>query len=164
MILIFSKTLTMYCKKNNLNSIKIQNREHTISKLETGDLIRLKVDILPILYHYAIVEKQGDSLYIYHLQTDKINSNGGNLICEPLETYIKGKDIIAVTKTNLGSNDLKQMYESLKKYKYDFINFNCEHFVNFATDKKLVSNQVFKWSAIIGIGILVTYLIRKNKI
>jgi hypothetical protein len=154
----------MYCKKNNLNSIKIQNREHTISKLETGDLIRLKVDILPILYHYAIVEKQGDSLYIYHLQTDKINSNGGNLICEPLETYIKGKDIIAVTKTNLGSNDLKQMYESLKKYKYDFINFNCEHFVNFATDKKLVSNQVFKWSAIIVIGILVTYLIRKNKI
>jgi hypothetical protein len=93
-----------------------------------------------------------------------INSNGGNLICEPLETYIKGKDIIAVTKTNLGSNDLKQMYESLKKYKYHFINFNCEHFVNFATDKKLVSNQVFKWSAIIGIGILVTYLIRKNKI
>ena len=119
---------------------------------------------MPILYHYAIVEKQGDRLYIYHLQTDKINSNGGNLICEPLDTYIKGKDIISVTKSNLGSKDLTQMYEALKGYKYDFINFNCEHYVNFVTDKKLVSNQVFRWGSVIAIGVLVTYLIRKNKI
>lgn len=149
---------------SDLNEIKIKNREYTISKLETGDLIKLKVEVLPILYHYAIVEKQGDRLYIYHLQTDKINSNGGNLICEPLDVYIKGKDIISVSKTNLDSKDLSKMYESLKGYKYDFINFNCEHYVNFVTDKKLVSNQVFKWGSIIAIGFLVTYLIRKNKI
>jgi len=162
--MIFSKTLAMSYSLSDLNEIKIQNREHTISKLETGDLIKLKVDVLPILYHYAIVEKQGDKLYIYHLQTDKINSNGGNLICEPLDTYIKGKDIISVSKTNLDSKDLTKMYEALKGYKYDFINFNCEHYVNFVTDKKLVSNQVFKWGSIIAIGVLVTYLIRKNKI
>jgi hypothetical protein len=162
--MIFSKTLAMSYSLSDLNEIKIQNREHTISKLETGDLIKLKVDVLPILYHYAIVEKQDDKLYIYHLQTDKINSNGGNLICEPLDTYIKGKDIISVTKSNLGSKDLTQMYEALKGYKYDFINFNCEHYVNFVTDKKLVSNQVFRWGSVIAIGVLVTYLIRKNKI
>ena len=56
------------------------------------------------------------------------------------------------------------MYEALKGYKYDFINFNCEHYVNFVTDKKLVSNQVFRWGSVIAIGVLVTYLIRKNKI
>ena len=110
---------------SSLDEIKIKNREHAISKLETGDLIKLKVDILPILYHYGIVEKQGDELYIYHLQTDKINSNGGNLICEPLEKYMKGRDIISVTKSDLGNKDLKKMYEALKGYKYDFINFNC---------------------------------------
>jgi hypothetical protein len=148
----------------SLNDIKIQNRDYTLSKLETGDLIKLKVDILPILYHYALVEKQNDTLYIYHLQTDKINSNGGNLICEPLEEYIKGKDIISVSKTELNSSDLKQMYNSLKGLKYDFINFNCEHYVNFVTEKKLVSNQVFKWGSIFLIGFFVTYLIRKNKI
>jgi hypothetical protein len=71
-----------------------------------------------------MIRRLDDSLYIYHLQTDKINSNGGNLICEPLESYIKGKDIISVSKTNLGSKDLTQMYEALKGYKYDFINFN----------------------------------------
>jgi hypothetical protein len=103
-------------------------------------------------------------LYIYHNQRDKINSNGGNLVCEPLETYIKGRDIISVTKTKLNNKDLSQMYEVLKGYKYDFINFNCEHFVNFATDKKLISNQVFRWGSILAIGILVTYLIRKNKL
>jgi hypothetical protein len=162
--MIFLKVLVMSYSLSSLDEIKIKNREHTISKLETGDLIKLKVDILPILYHYAIVEKQGDRLYIYHLQTDKINSTGGNLICEPLDKYIKGKDIISVTKSNLGSKDLSKMYEALKGYKYDFINFNCEHYVNFATDKKLISNQVFKWGSIIAIGVLVTYLIRKNKI
>jgi hypothetical protein len=159
--LIISK---MSCNINDLNQIKIQNREHTISKLQTGDLIKSKVEVLPILYHYGIIERQGDKLFIYHNQTDKINSNGGNLICEPLENHIKGKDIISVTKTNLSSADLNKMYEALKGYKYDFINFNCEHYVNFATDKKFISNQVFKWGSIVAIGILVTYLIRKNKI
>ena len=67
-------------------------------------------------------------------------------------------------KTNLSSADLNKMYDALKGYKYDFINFNCEHYVNFATDKKFISNQVFKWGSIVAIGILVTYLIRKNKI
>lgn len=154
----------MSCNLSDLNQIKIQNREYAISKLETGDLIKLKVEILPLLYHYGIVEKQGDELFIYHMQTDKINQNGGNLICEPLEKYIKGKDIISVTKTSLNSKDLSKMYESLKSYKYDFINFNCEHYVNFVSDKKFVSNQVFKWGSIIAIGLFVTYLIKKNKI
>ena len=154
----------MSCNLSDLNQIKIQNRDYTISKLKTGDLIKLKVEILPILYHYGIVEKQGDDLFIYHMQTDKINKNGGNLICEPLQNYIKGKDIISATSTNLNSKDLSKMYESLKGYKYDFINFNCEHYVNFVTDKKFVSNQVFKWGSIIAIGFFVTYLIKKNKI
>lgn len=154
----------MSYKLANLNEIKIQNREYTISKLETGDLIKLKAEVLPILYHYGIVEKQDGVIYIYHLQPDKININGGNLICEPFEQYIKGRDIISVSKTDLNSNDLKLMYEQLKNYKYDFIGFNCEHFVNFATEKKFISNQVFRWTSIIAIGIFVTYLIRKNKI
>jgi hypothetical protein len=164
LILNFLKALTMSCKLSDLNDIKIQNREYTLSKLETGDLIKLQAEVSPIIYHYGIVEKQGEKLYIYHNQRDKINSNGGNLVCEPLETYIKGRDIISVTKTNLNNKDLSQMYEVLKGYKYDFINFNCEHFVNFATDKRLISNQVFRWGSILAIGILVTYLIRKNKL
>lgn len=154
----------MSCKISDLNDIKIQNRGHTISKLKTGDLIKLKTEFLPILYHYGIIEVQDNGVYIYHNQTDKINSNGGNLICEELRSYIKGKDIISVTETNLNSSDLNQMYNSLKSLKYDFINFNCEHFVNFATDRKFISNQVFKWGSVIAIGVLVTYLIRKNKI
>jgi len=162
--MIFLKISVMSYNLKDLNKIKIQNREHTISKLKTGDLIKLKVDILPILYHYGIIEKQNDKLYIYHVQIEKFNVYGGNLICEPLEKYIKGKDILSVIETDLDSKDLSQMYNSLKKHKYDFINFNCEHFVNFASEKKLMSNQVFKWGSIIAIGVLVTYLIRKNKI
>ena len=154
----------MSCKLSDLNAIKIQNREYTISKLKTGDMVKVIAETLPILYHYGIIEKQGDDLYIYHNQTSKVNTNGGNLVCEPFENYIKGKDIISVTDSKLNSEDLKKMYDALKKLKYDFINYNCEHFVNFASDKKFVSQQVFKWGSVVAIGVLVTYLIRKKVI
>lgn len=148
----------------DIDSIKIQNRNYLISKLETGDLIKIRAEVLPIIYHYGIVEKQGDTLYIYHNQTDKINPNGGSLVCEPLEKYIKGRDILSVVKTDLSSKDLKEMYEALKTFKYDFIHYNCEHFVNFTTDKKAISNQVFKWGAIFVIGAFAYYLIKNKKI
>jgi len=148
----------------NLDHIKIQNRNHAITKLETGDLVKVKADILPIIYHYGIVEKQGDKLFIYHNQPDKINSKGGNLICEPFENFIAGKDILEVKKTQLDSTDLHKMYQALSGLKYHFVGFNCEHYINFVTDRKPISNQVYRWTAIGIIGFVVYYLIKNKKI
>lgn len=149
---------------SQLNKIKIENRNYTVSKLESGDLIKVKAEILPIIYHYGIVEKVGNDIFIIHNQPDKINSKGGSVIREPLNKWIKGKDIISVEKTNLNTNDLKELYKNLKNYKYDFINFNCEHFVNFAKGNKYVSSQVFKWTSIAIITGLIYYLIKNKKI
>jgi hypothetical protein len=149
---------------NPLDKIKIDNRNHTISKLESGDLIKVKAEILPIIYHYGIIEKLGNDIFIIHNHPDRINSKGGNVVREPLQKWIKGKDIVSVEKTNLNSTDLKDLYEKLKDYKYDFINFNCEHFVNFAKGNNYVSSQVFKWTSIAVIGAFVYYLIRNKKI
>jgi hypothetical protein len=135
-----------------------------MDRLVTGDMIKVKAENFPILYHYGIIQEKADGLHIYHLQPDKKNSDGGNLICEPLHQYVVGKDIVSVIKTEVTSHDLEQMYEALKKYKYDFIGFNCEHFVNFTIDKKLVSNQVFKIGSLIVIGVLVTWMIKSKKI
>lgn len=146
----------------NINKIQVENRNHTISKLETGDMIKVQSEILPIIYHYGIIEKKGDKIYIYHNQPDKINSKGGGLIKENLSDFILGRDIVSVHKTKMNSEDLDEMYEALKDLKYDFVNFNCEHFINFATDKKYVSNQVFKWTAVAVLGLLVVYYLRKN--
>jgi hypothetical protein len=149
---------------NNLSKIKIENRKHIVSKLQTGDLIKTKADILPIIYHYGIIERQGDEIYIIHNHPDKINSKGGNTVKEPLEKWIKGKDIVSVEHTNLNVNDINELVETLKNYKYDFINFNCEHFVNFAKDKDYVSPQLLRWTTIAIIGISVYFLLKNKKL
>lgn len=149
---------------SSLDHIKVQNRNHLQTKLETGDLVKVKAEILPIIYHYGIIEKQGDKLFIYHNQPDKINPKGGNLICEPFENFIKGKDILEVKKTKLDSTDLHKMYEALSGFKYHFVGFNCEHYINFVTDRKPISNQVYRWTAIGLIGFMVYYLLKNNKL
>lgn len=145
-----------------IKKIKIENRDFLISKLQTGDLIKTKADSYPLIYHYGIVEKKVEGLFIIHNHPDKINSKGGNTVREPLEKWIKGREIVSVEKTNLKPDDIDNLYQELKKYKYDFLNFNCEHFVNFAKNKTYVSPQVLRWTSIALIGLTV-YLLLKNK-
>ena len=149
---------------NNLNKIKIENRKHIVSKLQTGDLIKTKADILPIIYHYGIIIKEENDIYIIHNHPDKINSKGGNTIKEPLGKWIKGRDIVSVEHTNLKVDDINELVETLKNYKYDFINFNCEHLVNFAKNKDYVSPQVLRWTTIAIIGISVYFLLKNKKL
>ena len=104
----------------SLNKIKIENRDFLVSKLETGDLIKTKAETYPLIFHYGIVEKNLDGLFIIHNHPDKINSKGGNTVREPLEKWIKGRDIVSVEKTDLKTDDIEKLYQELKKYKYDF--------------------------------------------
>lgn len=149
---------------HGINNLKIKNREHCISKLESGDLIKVKSESLPIIYHYGIIEKNGNDVFIIHNHPNSINSKGGNVCKEHLSKFIKGRDIVSVEKTNLKSTEINEIYEYLKAYKYDFINFNCEHFVNVVKGKKYVSSQVFKWTSLAIITAVVYYLIKNKKI
>jgi hypothetical protein len=147
-----------------LNKIKTENRNCAISKLETGDLIKTKGQVFPLIYHYGIVEKNLEGIFIIHNHPDKINSKGGNTVREPLEKWIKGRDIVAVEKTDLKPDDIENLYQTLKKYKYDFINFNCEHFVNFAKNKNYVSPQVLRWTSVALIGVAIYFLLKNKRI
>jgi hypothetical protein len=155
-------TTKNYYKHSSLLKINLENKKNTISKLKTGDLVKTKAETYPLIFHYGIVEKDLEGLFIIHNHPDKINSKGGNVVKEPLEKWIKGRDIVSIEKTNLKPDDIEKLYQELKKYKYDFINFNCEHFVNFAKDKNYVSPQVLRWTtlALIGLGV---YFLLKNK-
>ena len=158
--------MTILTKYNEapLNKIKIDNRNFLISKLETGDLIKTKAESYPLIYHYGIVENNLEGLFIIHNHPDKINSKGGNTVREPLEKWIKGREVVSVEKTNLKPNDIEKLYQELKKYKYDFINFNCEHFVNFAKNKNYVSPQVLRWTSVALIGLAVYFLIKNKRL
>lgn len=145
--------------------LKIENRNHIVSKLKTGDTITTKSKLIPLYVHHGIIERKGDELFIVHLHPDKVNSSGGNLVKEPLEKWlVGGREIVSVQQTNLDSETLNQLYKDLKEEKYDHINYNCEHFVNFAKGDYFVSRQVVKYTGILLIGAFVYYLIRNKKI
>ena len=145
--------------------LKIENRKHIVSKLKTGDTIVTKSKLLALYVHHGIIERKEDEIFIVHLHPDKVNSSGGNLVKEPLDKWlIEGREIVSVESTNLDSQTLKQLMEDLKNEKYDHINYNCEHFVNFAKGDYFVSKQIIKYTGILLIGAFVYYLIRNKKI
>lgn len=148
-----------------LYKLKIQNRNHIVSKLKTGDTIITKSKLIPLYVHHGIIERKGDEVFIVHLNPDKVNSSGGNLVKEPLNKWLTGgREIVSIHETNLDSATLEQLYKDLKAEKYDHINYNCEHFVNFAKGDYFVSRQVVKYTGILLIGAFVYYLIRNKKI
>lgn len=154
-------------KFNNIGlyKLKVENRDYIVSKLKTGDTIITKSKLLPLYVHHGIIERKDDDIFIVHLHPDKVNSSGGNLVKEPLSTWLKeGREIVSVESTNLDSATLEQLYKDLKSEKYDHINYNCEHFVNFAKGDYFVSRQVVKYTGILLIGAFVYYLIRNKKI
>ena len=158
--------MTILTKYNEapINKVKIENRDYIISKLETGNLLKTKAETNALIFHYGIVEKDIDGLFIIHNHPDKFNSKGGNTVREPLEKWIKNRHIVSVEQTNLKLEDIEKIYEELKKYKYDFINFNCEHFVNFAKNKNYVSPQVLRWTSVALIGLAVYFLIKNKRL
>ena len=145
--------------------LKIQNRNHIVSKLKTGDTITTKSRLVPLYVHHGIIERKGDEVFIVHLHPKKFNSSGGNLVKEPLEKWlVEGREIVSVESTDLDSETLEQLCKDLKEEKYDSVNYNCEHFVNFAKGDYFVSRQVVKYTGILLIGAFVYYLIRNKKI
>jgi hypothetical protein len=148
-----------------LYKLKIENRSQIVSKLKTGDTITTKSTLIPLYVHYGIIERIEDEIFIVHLHPNKVNSSGGNLIKEPLTKWlVGGREIVSIQETNLDSATLDQLYKDLKEQKYDPINYNCEHFVNFAKGDYFVSRQVIRYTGILLIGVFVYYLIKNKKI
>lgn len=146
----------------NLSYVEAQGKQINISKLETGDLIKMQADICPIIYHYGIIDREGNSIYIIHNQRDFINKNGGSIIRENFNNYIKGRKLISVEKTNLKRDDLSKITELLQSHKYHFVNNNCEHFVNQIKSNKFISPQASNWAFVTVILITALIIIRKK--
>lgn len=147
-----------------VHPLRVANRDIIVSRLQTGDLIKVKAETLPIIFHYGIVDKTDEGLFVLHNDPFRINAKGGNIVRDTIKKFLNNRDIVSVESTDLKTRDLAELYENLKKYKYDFINFNCEHFINFAKGNRYASQQVFKWTSIGLLTLLAYYLIRNRKI
>jgi len=142
--------------------LKAQTKKNVVANLKNGDVLKIKSEVFPFVYHYVVIEKDNEGLFIYHNQPDKLNKLGGSLIREPLKDYIKGKEIVGVE--NLGDKkvNLPKMFDVLMTQKYNVVKNNCEHYINFLKTKKYSSPQVASWTLAL---LLITtfYIIHKKK-
>jgi DNA adenine methylase len=101
--------------------------------------VKTKAETYPLIFHYGIVEKNLEGIFVIHNHPDKINSKGGNTVREPLEKWIKGKEIISVEKSRkllikklIRTKITKKLYDTLyfskpknlfnKAYRYYLLN------------------------------------------
>lgn len=140
-----------------------QIKERLINELETGDLLTMKAETFPIIYHYGIIEKENNELFIYHNQTDFYNGFGGSIVRQPFMDYIRGREIVHVEPTGLSKENIDGIVDELKDKRYHFINNNCEHFANKLKNNKFISLQV---SNIAVTGLLIfglIYTLKKDR-
>lgn len=132
-------------------------KKYSLDKLHTGDLVKFQSDISPIIYHYGIIDRVGNELYIFHNQATFKNKSGGGIIREDFKKYASGRKIVEVTHTGLTKNEISEIVEVLKNKKYHFLNNNCEHFINNLRRSKFVSPQAGKWA--LGLAIIISAFI-----
>jgi len=137
-------------------------KNEKFKKLQTGDLVKFEADLHPIIFHYGIIQRVNDELFIYHNQMSFLNKNGGSLVRENFEKYAKGRKIISIEKTNIDSESLSQIADLLKDKKYHFVNNNCEHFANTVRLKKFISPTAKKLAIALVIGLTAIVIIRKK--
>lgn len=143
-------------------NLRKKSKDIVISQLKTGDLIKVKSDFMPMIFHYGIVCREREEFCIYHNDPDKKNRSGGNIVKEDLKDWISGKEIVEVTSSGLDITNIENMVSELKSRKYDLIYFNCEHFVNQIKGKKY-SQQITNWAVLLGaVGIAVLVLRAKK--
>ena len=53
---------------NKQEYLKAITKKTVIKNLKTGDLVKVKADLLPFLYHYGVTVKDEDEMYIYYHQ------------------------------------------------------------------------------------------------
>lgn len=141
--------------------LKSTVKENHIANLKTGDLVKLKADVMPIIYHYGFIVRSGDEILFYHNQQSLSNVFGGNLVVEDFKKYSKGREIVSIKNTDLTQDDISKMADVLKDKKYHIVNNNCEHMVSKILDTDLTSPQVNKW--LFGaLAVTAVYLILKK--
>jgi hypothetical protein len=136
-------------------------KAYNISHLQTGDLVKMEAEVFPIIFHWGVIERTSEGVYIYHIQPDLINKKGGSLIREEFKRYIGGKKIVSIEHTDISSHDISEIAETLSDKKYDFINNNCEHFINKIRNNKWVSPQAGKFG--IGLILVISLILYVNR-
>lgn len=102
--------------------------------------------------HTALLVEENNQKVVYHIMPDMWNQYGGNVIVEPLNNFLKGREIVAVRPLTTSPEQIRNFAMANATRIYDKIYFNCEHFNALAQNKAAFSPQVRNWVGGIAVG------------
>ena len=123
---------------------------------QNGTILTGRIDTMPLLYHKGIIVNGA----VCHNTPSKKNEAGGNIVCEPVDTYIQNRTIVSVKQTNADDAQILKTIENDKQKPFNVLTNNCEHFVSKAISGKSKSVQVV-FVAGITILILLLFILKK---
>jgi hypothetical protein len=119
-----------------------------------------------LLFHkgivYNIEDENGFPVpHVFHNTPMKLNKYGGTVILETLEQFeADGREVVAVEPSGVDIQVIIKKNSVLKKRKFDWSDFNCEHYVTFVTEGRMKSIQMHKYVFITAVGVATFFFVR----
>ena len=126
-----------------------------LCELETGDIITAKVHSFKLLRHVGYVVKEENEIFVIHNTPDKKNPFGGNIIKETLQEFCESRSPLTVERTGKTKEEIESYAAQKKHIVFDTIKHNCEHFVNGIKEGYERSPQLYQWTAIVCLLIVI---------
>lgn len=138
------------------------------TKYKDGDIVIATIapPASGLLFHrgiiYYIKDKNKFSVpHVFHNTPMKLNRYGGNVILESLESFeADGRTIVDIQPSGVNINEVIRRNEIVKKKKFDWADFNCEHYVTYVTKGEMKSLQLHRYMFITVIGLVTFFTIR----
>jgi hypothetical protein len=137
-------------------------------KYKDGDIIIATIapPASGLLFHrgiiYNIADENGYPVpHVFHNTPMKLNKYGGNVILETLEEFeADGRTVVQVQPSEVDIEQIIKKNEIIKKRKFDWADFNCEHYVTFVTKGEMKSLQLHRYIFITVIGVVTFFGVR----
>lgn len=120
-----------------------------------GDIIYVQSDISSLIDHMGIVVFIDGAKYIYHNTPDRFNEFGGSICLDSLSTWLTNRKIVKIVHSGIDSYKIRSISYQLRKEKYHFLLFNCEHYIEYIVRGVRSSRQLFNWFVFLALGTMV---------
>lgn len=128
--------------------------------MQSGDLIKARVKIFPLLFHYGIVTIRNGSIFIMH------NTPGRGTVIDSLDDFLLSRELIYSESTWLNSITEEELQNRFDNCAGDFnlISYNCEHFIDCMLMVDPESEQLSSYLFAIALLFLFVFIIAKTPI
>lgn len=86
----------------------------------------------------------------------------GQVVEESLDEFSRGRQVSAEPALDAHPAAVARNAHSGLGMRYDFLSFNCDHFVEWAKGREPVSRQLAFWGSAIGAAALLTFALRSK--